>query len=113
MAEKEKVKLYNVKFTNLERKGEGHMWSSNGEIFQIEPGKVTQLPLHAINALKDAVKIEWKMKDMHKDRIPEKYEDPRFHIEVLSEVDAKNGMTEKEKAQESIIEEITKVQQGE
>jgi hypothetical protein len=106
-------KRYKCKFINLERKGESHMFSSNGEIFHIKHGAVTDLPLHAINALKDAVKIEWKMLDMNRETgRPKKYEDPRFHVEVLEEIDAREKMAPEQQKQEELIGDILAVQQG-
>jgi len=111
MADK-KQKFFKVKFSNQERKGERHMWSSNGEIFDVKHGETKVLPEHAITALNDAVKIEWRMKDQEISKVPEKYEDPRFFVHIIEEVKEDLPVSDGNMAKDSIISEITKTQQG-
>lgn len=83
-----------MRFINQERKGESHMHSVNGRIFYHEHGKAKWVPRAVYEALKSAVKIEWKMKDGQKDAPPVKYEDPRFYVEIVEdhEKEKKSGI---------------------
>lgn len=115
-AKKDAGQMVTVKFFNMERKGEPHEWTSNGQRFGIKHNEVKQLPLHAVNALKDAVKVEWKMKDIEMGRTPEKYDEPRFMVEILSEERAKAVMPEdqrkQEQKQEDVVSDILKTQRS-
>lgn len=95
------------KFVNLEHRGQRHILSVNGRLFQLDDGKTYTLPRAVLSALKNAVYTRYRIEGhMDEDKTITSFEEERFFAGEVAAPAVPEKMTAKKAAVAAAAEEL-------